>query len=236
MFETYNLLILFVAALPVVVQAPALEVAELLCASGAIQCEVQPSSIDGDGPSSTVNPDNRAPMVVGVPAGVAWTDQLYSFQPAVVDPDGDQLEFRIVNAPTWASFDSFTGRLTGTPTPEHTGVSQGITVVVSDGIHVLELPPFSIEVRAQAPGYAVLSWVAPTQNTDGSVLTDLAGFIVRYGSAPDALDAELRIPSPGVAGCELRELAAGDWYFEVSAYNHAGVESDPSGRVYKSIS
>jgi hypothetical protein len=242
MLETLYLLVVFSALLPAEVQAPAGVTADLVCSDIAMPCSEQLAPTDGDGrasgsgPSTAAGSENWGPMMIGTPAGVALTDQPYVFQPVAFDPDGDPLEFRIINAPAWASFEPLTGRLSGTPTLEHAGLTENIVIAVSDGIYVLELPPFSIEVRAPALGSAILSWVAPTQNTDGSAFTDLAGFVVRYGSSPDLIDREVWIPSPDVAGCELHELAAGDWHFEVSAYNQAGIQSDPSERVYKTIS
>ena len=42
-------------------------------------------------------------------------------------------------------------------------------------------------------GSATLSWTAPQQNTDGSPLTDLAGFEIRYGQNESALDSNITI-------------------------------------------
>ena len=49
------------------------------------------------------------------------------------DPDGKALTFSITNAPAWASFDTATGRLSGTPGAEHVGATSGIVISVSDG-------------------------------------------------------------------------------------------------------
>src|SRR5438309_11629995 len=35
-------------------------------------------------------------------------------------------------------------------------------------------------------GTATLSWLAPTTNTDGAALTDLAGYVIYYGPRPTA--------------------------------------------------
>ena len=44
------------------------------------------------------------------------------------------------------------------------------------------LPAFSITVTQVGLGSMSLSWTPPTQNTDGSALTDLAGYKLYYGT------------------------------------------------------
>ena len=51
----------------------------------------------------------------------------------------------------------------------------------------------SINVIAPTVGSATLEWKQPTVNADGSPLYDLAGYVIRYGKAADALDQSLRI-------------------------------------------
>ena len=78
---------------------------------------------------------------------------------------------------------------------------------------------------------ATLEWDPPAANEDGSPLTDLAGYKVYYGAAPDQLD---QVADVGlVTRYELRDLSHGDWWFEVTAYNAAREESRPSNRAAK---
>lgn len=83
-------------------------------------------------------------------------------------------------------------------------------------------------------GKVTLRWAPPTTNEDGSPLTDLAGYHVYYGRAPGAWAHTLDLPA-GAAGIEIRNLAAGSWYFSISSYNTAGVESARSGVVSATI-
>ena len=92
------------------------------------------------------------------------------------DPDGDTLTYSIQNRPSWATFNTSTGRLSGTPTAAHAGSYANIIISVSDGAASASLPAFTITVAQPSTGSATLSWTAPTQNTDGSSLTNLAGF------------------------------------------------------------
>lgn len=94
----------------------------------------------------------------------------------------------------------------------------------------------SLGMGVQTPvvtGSAItLTWTAPTQNTDASALTDLAGFKVYRATAPftDA-SAALLIGSPGAGASSYDDtnLAPGTYYWAVSALSNAGNESGLSG-------
>jgi hypothetical protein len=88
---------------------------------------------------------------------------------------------------------------------------------------------------AQKFGHATLSWLAPSTNTDGSALTNLAGFIIRYGTQPANLNRLITIAGVGISGYVIESLSSGMWYFTVSTYTTAGVESPPSVIVSQSI-
>jgi hypothetical protein len=178
--------------------------------------------------------DNGTPVLEGAPTHVGWVGRDYVFAPSATDPDGDLLLFRVYNAPAWAVFDPWTGRLTGVPGPDSVGVFADVVIEVSDGLSRSALPPFSIDVR-DGLDFAVLTWTAPTQNTDGTPLTDLAGFIVRYGNTPDLLDRAVQIPSSLITSAEIGSLWPGEWYFQVIAYNSAGAESSPSNLAGKYV-
>jgi plastocyanin len=91
---------------------------------------------------------NDPPTISGSPALTVMEDSPYSFIPAAIDIDiGDILTFGITNKPTWASFDSSTGALTGTPDNDDVGITAGIIISVTDNnLSTASLPPFSIEV------------------------------------------------------------------------------------------
>ena len=189
------------------------------------------------GSTSVDGSSNRAPTISGSPLTSARVNQAYSFQPSASDPEGDPLTFQISNKPAWATFDSGTGRLSGTPSTSSTGVFSNVRITVSDGRASSALAPFSIAVTdSQATGSATLSWQPPTSNTDGSPLTNLAGYVVRYGTSPNALDIQVRIDNPGLVTYVVSDLAPATWYFQVVAYNSVGVESSPSATGSKTIS
>jgi len=89
---------------------------------------------------------NDAPTITGTPATTVDEDSAYSFTPTAADPDGDALTFSIANKPSWATFDTATGTLTGTPANDDVGTTGGITITVSDAVLTTNLPTFSIAV------------------------------------------------------------------------------------------
>lgn len=82
---------------------------------------------------------------------------------------------------------------------------------------------------ASVTATASLSWVAPTGNTDGSKLTNLAGYNIYYGTESSALTQTIQVANPAALGYVVTGLAKGTtWYFQVTSYSAAGEESSPS--------
>ncbi|MDD1779901.1 Ig-like domain-containing protein [Enterovibrio sp. ZSDZ35] len=98
--------------------------------------------------SITVENVNDTPVISGTPATRVQQDAMYRFVPIASDIDVvDTLSFSISQLPSWATFDLKTGALSGTPTNEDVGVTEGIVISVSDGIETVALPMFSITVE-----------------------------------------------------------------------------------------
>src|SRR5579872_4386150 len=74
-------------------------------------------------------------------------------------------------------------------------------------------------------GNATLSWTAPTLNSDGSALTDLAGYYVYYGNGANSLTNMITVSSPSALSYTISNLSTGTWYFAVSAYTSSGAMS-----------
>ncbi len=97
--------------------------------------------------SITVEQANADPVITGNPVTVIETGQLYTFVPTASDANGDALTFSVINAPSWAAFDSATGTLSGTPSEADVGTHQRTVITVSDGRGGTDsLAPFSITV------------------------------------------------------------------------------------------
>lgn len=94
----------------------------------------------------TVTSVNDAPVISGTPTVSVSQDVAYSFVPVASDVDGDVLTFSITNKPAWASFNTATGALSGTPAFADAGTTTGIVISVSDGTVTTSLPAFALDV------------------------------------------------------------------------------------------
>ena len=178
---------------------------------------------------------NQAPSISGVASPTATVGQAYSFQPTASDPEGKKLTFSINGKPGWASFDASTGRLSGTPGASDAGTSSNIVISVSDGTNTVSLAAFVLTVGSAGAGTATVRWVAPTANVDGSPLTNLAGFRIRYGKNLASLDQSVTISGAATTSYRITGLTTGIWYFTLSAFTNVGVESKPSAVASKTI-
>lgn len=75
-----------------------------------------------------------------------------------------------------------------------------------------------------------LSWTAPTENTDGSELADLAGFKVYHGPDENNLNNIIEVDDPQQT--QLVSNAIND-HFAVTAINSSGIESRHGNIVTK---
>lgn len=85
-------------------------------------------------------------------------------------------------------------------------------------------------------GSATLTWTAPTQDTNGSALTNLAGYYIYYGTSVGSLSNKVSIASPGTLTYTVSGLGLGTWYFAIAAYTNTGVQSSLSNVGSKTIS
>ena len=176
---------------------------------------------------------NSAPVIDGTPSAEAAVGVPYEFVPNAIDADEEVLTFAVDNRPGWATFSPTTGRISGTPTTSHAGIYRNIVISVSDGKATRSLNPFSITVTSD--GLVTLSWQAPTKNTDGTTLTNLAGYRVHYGTEPGNYTESVHLADQALTSVVIENLAPARWYFAVKAYNSAGIESDFSDSVNKLI-
>jgi hypothetical protein len=224
-------------------RAALLSVTAVLCASVAACGDSGSNSaaaqaVNANGGSSSVidrsaTTDTVAGMQIqGSPATTAAVGKAYSFQPTVPGTTGAALKFSITNTPSWAKFDASTGKLTGTPTATQVGTYKGIAISVVAGTKTATLPAFSIVVSEGNPQSNVtLSWQPPTENADGSALVDLKGYKVHYGAASKTYSDTIQVANSGLTTYVVQNLAAGRYYFAVTAYNAAGQESSLSPEV-----
>jgi hypothetical protein len=186
-------------------------------------------------PFSITATSGGAPTISGTPATSVTPGTAYSFTPTARDPNGDKLTFSIANRPSWAAFSTTTGRLSGTPTSAHIGAYSNIRISVTDGKSTVSLPVFAVTVSDVANGAATLSWTPPTRNTNGSTLTNLAGYRIYYGTSTSTLNRSVQIANPGLSTYVVTNLSPATWYFSVRAFNSAGAESTASNVASKIV-
>jgi hypothetical protein len=193
----------------------------------------------GQTPTPPPAQGNRAPTISGTPSTAVQTGVAYTFTPQASDPDGNTLTYSITNRPAWATFNQSTGTLSGTPSAA--GAFAGVVISVSDGQGgTASLPGFSIQVSATAPppavsGSARLSWTPPTTRTDGSALSNLAGYRIHYGTNPSDYSNTVSVNTAGVTNYLIENLSRGTYYFVISAVDSTGAESAYSSAVTKTI-
>jgi hypothetical protein len=180
------------------------------------------------------------PSVSGTPAATATVGVAYSFQPSASSSNSGALTWSITNKPTWATFNAATGQLSGTPASGDVGTDAGIVITVAHGSATASLAAFTITVAAAAnpaptQGSATLSWAAPAQNTDGSAITNLSGYVISYGNSPSALTQTVAVNDPTATRYTIQSLVAGTWYFAVRAVESWGVSSALSSVVSMTV-
>jgi len=84
-------------------------------------------------------------------------------------------------------------------------------------------------------GVATLDWMPPTENNDGTALTNLAGYTVYYGTDRSDLSQSVKVSNPGLASYTVTGLTSGTWYFAVTSYSADGVESTRTTTVSTTI-
>jgi Putative Ig domain len=197
-----------------------------------------------DPPTTT---GDHAPQISGSAPSTISVGQSYRFQPNATDADGDALTFELLGAPSWMTVNSETGLVSGTPTLADAGADSGIVLQVSDGKSIVSLPAFTVSVVASsgagtgAPspvgtGSVDLVWVPPTANTDGSALVSLSGYKIYYGNSTKNYTSTITISNPGLTRYVIENLAAGTYFFSVSATSSDGTQSALSQEASTNIS
>ena len=179
-----------------------------------------------------------APTISGNPATTDVAGSVYAFQPSASGPSGTTLSFSVQNKPAWATFSIATGVLSGTPSSTQTGSYGDIIISVSDGQASSALPAFTVTVTAPTvtTGSAVVALVPPTENTNGSALTDLSGMRIHFGSSPSSLTQVVQLTGAAAPmNYTVNNLASGTWYFGATAYTTTGAESSLSAVASKTI-
>jgi hypothetical protein len=200
-------------------------------ATPAVAVSTTPATNNNAGRTTTL-------ALTGTAASSVTAGNAFSFAPTLSGASG-AVGYSIQNKPVWATFNTATGSLTGTPSAANVGTYANIVINATDAAGgTAALAAFSVTVAqvGSSGGTATLSWNPPTQNTDGSVIATLAGYRIYYGTSPDALTKSVTVTNPGLTAYTLADLGSGTYYFGISAYTTGGVESGMSTVGSKTIS
>ena len=173
--------------------------------------------------------------ISGTPLASVNAGSPYGFTPTASGPSGSTLTFSIQNQPPWATFNAANGALTGTPGAANVGTYSNIVIAVTSGGASASLPAFTISVNQVSNGTAALTWTPVTKNTDGTVLANLAGYRVHYGTSANAMNTVVTLSNPSLTNYLVTNLSSGTWYFGITAYTASGMQSSLSNVGQKTI-
>jgi hypothetical protein len=178
-------------------------------------------------PGSSGNGEPAVLQLSGSPGTQVMAGSAYSFTPTE-KPATAGVTFSVRNAPPWASFDTHTGTLSGTPQADDVGTYADIVISATAEGASASLAPFSIQVLPAPPpvtGSLTLMWDPPTTYVDGSPLTELSGYRIWYGQKAGALTQALLVTDPNATSFVIDDLSGGTWYFSVQALTTDGEDS-----------
>jgi hypothetical protein len=89
-------------------------------------------------------------------------------------------------------------------------------------------------VAISVNGTMSLSWIAPSENVDGSPLTDLSGYRVYYGEVSRNYPDMTEVSDPNTTNTSIA-LPSGDYYVVMTALDEEGNESAYSNEVLKVV-
>jgi hypothetical protein len=84
-------------------------------------------------------------------------------------------------------------------------------------------------------GAATVEWLPPLTATDGSTLTNLAGYRIYYGTDVKRMTSRIEVKNAGVLTYVIEGLTPATYYFAVTAFNVHGQESARSNAGRKII-
>ncbi len=200
------------------------------CSGGGSDNSTTTGTTSSSSKASAASVTAPAFKITGEPQTTATLGSAYYFKPDITGTPHDTVTYSINGKPAWATLNATTGELKGTPTAA--GMFNNIAITANDGESTASLKPFSIVVAAaatSAPLRVTLTWEAPTKNTDGSAIDNLAGFNIHYGVSATALNKVVKVGSNTARSYLFTDLTKGTtYYFSVAAVNAQDVEGDLS--------
>jgi hypothetical protein len=165
---------------------------------------VQAATVGSTPPSTT---GKSTLTISGTPAKTVNAGSTYSFTPTTTDSSGRKLTFFITSKPSWATFNSATGQLSGKPST--VGKYSNILIAVSDGLKGTSLPSFTVSVvngtnppppTVKISGTPATSVAAGQSYSFKPTATDSAGRTLSYSVTNKPAWATFSIASGLLAG------------------------------------
>lgn len=94
---------------------------------------------------------------------------------------------------------------------------------------------YALVCSVKGESQALITWTPPTRNTDGTSLTNLAGYRVHWGQSAGVLNEVAQVANPAATSHIVTGLAPGDWFFALRAYTTQGAESMLSNVATKTL-
>jgi hypothetical protein len=126
---------------------------------------------------------------------------------------------------------------TSSSTPPQTVADTGSATTTAPATGGTTTPPGSGTTTPPTGGTTVSSsnltfgWQAPTENSNGTPITNLAGYKIHYGTASQQYTQVVEVSNPSLSRYVMDSLPSGTYYFAITAYNAQGIESTLSGEV-----
>lgn len=116
--------------------------------------------------------------------------------------------------------------------PENDNLAFDIIATDSEGNAYTDTINITVLPADELLNSATLSWNPPLYNTDGSELTNLAGYKIYYGQTETKLDMVILVNDPNLTSYNIDNLSSGTTYFfYITAFNSAGNESEKTDTV-----
>jgi Fibronectin type III domain len=93
------------------------------------------------------------------------------------------------------------------------------------------LPAAAFTVSRLAASAVMVTWEAPTENTNGTPLMDLSGYTIHYGTQSQSYTSTIAITNPGLTTYVVDNLTPGIYYFAITASASDGFQSGYSPEV-----
>jgi hypothetical protein len=130
-----------------------------------------------------------------------------------------------------ATNNTSTGSTTATAVADTAPANTGASSTGTETSTVTPPPATSTPPVQSTVQSITFSWVPPTQNSDGSPISNLAGYKIHYGTRTSDYTQTVSVENAGLTRLVVDNLPSGTYYFAITAYNAQGLESPLSGEI-----